>query len=121
MTRWCIISSTYRINDSFAVSFVADATNESTEQKQRDAKAFVSSKIAKLRVNRIDFDAQSDTLVRTNVVYADKEYRRDLVATWVPDPNCPLVPSVITDAVVAVPVEDDPPGQVVAEGSRGFY
>ena len=32
-----------------------------------------------------------------------------------PDPNIPLVPSVITDAVVAVPVSESP-GQVVAEG-----
>ena len=49
------------------------------------------------------------------MVYAEKEYRRDLVASWVPDPNVPVVPPVITDAVVAVPLEDSP-GQVVAEG-----
>ena len=110
-----------KINDSFAVSFVADVNGGSTGQKQADAQAFVASKIAKLRVNRKDFDAQGETLVKTNVVYADKEYRRDLVATWVPDPNSPTVPSVITDAVVAVPVEEESPGQVVAEGNAAFY
>ena len=48
-------------------------------------------------------------------MYAEKEYRRDLVARWVPDPDTPSVPSIITDAVVAVPLEEAP-GQVVAEG-----
>ena len=110
-----------KINDSFAVSFVADVKGDSTWQKQADAKAFVASKIAKLKVNRMDFDAQSETLVKTNIVYADKEYRRDLVATWVPDRHTPTVPSVITDAVVAVPMEEDDPGQVVAEGVATFY
>ena len=109
-----------KINDSFAVSFVADVKGDSTGQKQTDAKAFVASKIAKLKVNRADFDVQGETLVKTNVVYADKEYRRDLVATWVPDRNIPIVPSVITDAVVAVPVEEDDPGRVVAEGVGAF-
>lgn len=104
-----------KINDSFAVSFVAAATGESTEKQQAEAKEFVSSKIAKLKVNRREFDAQADTLVKTNVVYAEREYRRELVASWVPDPNTPSVPSVITDAVVAVPLEESP-GQVVAEG-----
>ena len=110
-----------KINDSFAVSFVADVKGNATGQKQADAKAFVASKIAKLKVNRVDFDAQSEILVKTNVVYADNEYRRDLVATWVPDRNTPIVPSVITDAVVAVPVEEDGPGQIVAEGDGAFY
>ena len=49
------------------------------------------------------------------MVYAEKEYRRILVASWVPDPNVPVVAPVITDAVVAVPLEDSS-GQVVAEG-----
>lgn len=105
-----------KINDSFAVSFVANGAGEATGQEQADAKSFVTSKIAKLRVSRIDFDAQSEMLVKTNVVYADKEYRRDLIATWVPDPNCPVVPSVIADAVVADPVDEDSPRRVIAEG-----
>ena len=104
-----------KINDSFAVSFVADVRGDQTEQQQTEAKAFVASKIAKLKVDRREFDAQGEALVKSNVVYADKEYRRDLVASWVPDPNTPVVPTVITDVVVAVPLEESP-GEVVAEG-----
>ena len=104
-----------KINDSCAVSFVADVKGDGADQQQTEAKSFVASKIAKLKVNRREFDKQSEALVRSNVVYADKVYRRDLVASWVPDPNTPVVPSVITDAVVAVPLEESP-GQVVAEG-----
>ena len=104
-----------KINDSFAVSFVTDVQGDDTEKAQNQAKSFVASKIAKLKVDRREFDEQSRALVTSNVVYADKEYRRDLVATWVPDPNTPAVPSVITDAVVAVPLQESP-GQVVAEG-----
>ena len=54
-------------------------------------------------------------MVRTNEVYKNKIYRRDLVASWVPGPKTPDVPSVITDAVVSVPLEESP-GQVIAEG-----
>ena len=104
-----------KINESFAVSFVGAANNDQTDEQQAKAKEFVASKIAKLKVDRREFDAQSEALVKSNVVYADKEYRRDLVASWVPDPDTPAVPSVITDAVVAVPLEESP-GQVVAEG-----
>ena len=104
-----------KINDSFAVSFVADVKGDANGQQQSDAKAFVASEIAKLKVHRMEFDAQSEALVKSNVVYKDKTYRRDLVATWVPDPKTPAVPSVITDAVVAVPLEESP-GHVVAEG-----
>ena len=38
-----------------------------------------------------------------------------MVASWVPDPSVPVVPRVITDVVVAVPL-DEGAGQVVAEG-----
>ena len=53
-------------------------------------------------------------MTKFNKVYHEKEYRRDLVASWVPDPNEPIVPRVITDAVVAVPL-DESPGKVVEE------
>ena len=46
---------------------------------------------------------------------ANKEYRRDLVASWAPDPDVPVAPRVITDSAVAVPLEESP-GKDVAEG-----
>ena len=104
-----------KINDSFAVSFVTAQSTDEPDQQQSRAKEFVASKVAKLKVDRREFDRQALALRKTNVVYADAEYRRELVASWVPDPDVPLVPSVITDSVVAVPLEDSP-GQVVAEG-----
>jgi hypothetical protein len=104
-----------KINDTFAVSFVTATNGNPPDQQQAEAKAFVSSKIAKLKVDRREFDLQAETLIQTNVVYADKKYRHDLVASWVPDPNTPTVPSVITDAIVAVPLEESP-GKVVADG-----
>ena len=91
-------------------------TDGADQQQQQQAKAKATvSKIAKLKVNRLEFDTQSDALVRTNEVYKNKIYRRDLVASWVPDRKTPLVPSVITDAVVSVPLEESL-GQVIAEG-----
>ena len=42
-----------------------------------------------------------------------QEYRADLVAEWCPDANDPVVPQIIMDTVVAVPLEKDP-GKVVA-------
>jgi len=47
---------------------------------------------------------------------ANKEYRRDLVASWAPDPDVPVAPRVITDSAVAVPLEESP-GKDVAEGT----
>ena len=85
------------------------------EQQQAHAKDFVSSKIAKLKVDRREFDSQAEALTKFNVVYADKDYRKDLVASWVPDTETPVVPRVITDSVVAVPLEESP-GTVGAEG-----
>ena len=38
-----------------------------------------------------------------------------VVASWVLDPGVPVVPSVVLDSVVAVPLESSP-GEVVAEG-----
>ena len=99
-----------QVNKSFAVSFVA--TN-STEQAH--AQEFVKTKIAKLKVDRLEFDRQAEVLTQTNIVYKDKEYRKDLVAHWVPDPAVPVVPPIVVDAVVAVPLEGSP-GTVVAEG-----
>ena len=63
----------------------------------------------------MEFDQQAEALTTYNVVYSDKEYNRELVARWVPDPEEAVVPQLILDAVVAVPLETDP-GEVVAEG-----
>ena len=49
------------------------------------------SKIAKLIVDRRDYDAQAEALKQTNVVFASATYAADLVAAWVPDPNEPTV------------------------------
>ena len=78
-----------KINDSFAVSFVAAENFDQPEQRQTHAKEFVSSKIAKLKVDRREFDSQAEALTKFNMVYAEKEYRKDLVASWVPDANTP--------------------------------
>jgi hypothetical protein len=75
----------------------------------------VASKIAKFKVDRNEFDRQAEDLTSHNVVYQNKQYKRELVARWVPDPRSPAVPSIITDAVIAVPLEANP-GEVVAEG-----
>ena len=76
----------------------------------------MSTKIAKLKVDRREFDAQAAALQKSNEVYhREATYDKDLLASWVPDPNVPVVPSVVLDAVLAVPLEDSP-GQVVAEG-----
>ena len=66
-------------------------------------------------VDRRAFDAQADALASTNIVYSTRTYDNDLVASWAPDPQVPVVPPVILDAVVGVPLEESP-GQVVAEG-----
>ena len=102
-----------RINESFAVTFVGAPT---AGDAQAQAKEFVATKIAKLKVDRREFDAQAVALQKYNEVYhREATYDQDLLASWVPDPNVPVVPSVVLDAVLAVPLEDSP-GQVVAEG-----
>ena len=107
-----------KINDSFAVSFVAaEDVDKSEQQQQTRAEDFVKSKIAKLKVDRREFDSQAEALTKFNKVYAENkvEYRKDLVASWVPDIETPVVPRVITDAVVAGPLGESP-GTIVAEG-----
>lgn len=97
-------------NNSFAVSFVG-----AEDMNQAQAQEFVKAKVAKLKVDRREFDLQAEALTKSNVVFSDKEYRRDLVSSWVPDPRVPVVPQVLLDRVVAVPLEGSP-GEVVAEG-----
>ena len=81
----------------------------------RQMKKFVSSKVAKLKVDRLEFERQAQALINYNEVYKDKTYRSDLVDSWVPDPQVPVVLSVVLNAVVAVPLEESP-GEAVAEG-----
>ena len=59
-----------KVSDSFAVSFVSSESVEQPDQHQARAKAFVSSKIAKLKVDRREFDSQAEHLTKSNVVYA---------------------------------------------------
>ena len=96
------------VTDVFAVSFVKavePASEETGSGAQTDALQHegltadqasatraarnVVSKIAKLKVNRRDFDAQGQALQKTNVVYASAVYEADLVATWVPNSEEP--------------------------------
>ena len=71
--------------------------------------------IAKLKVDRSEFDKQAAALQQTNVVYKNTEYKADLLATWIPEATTPQVPQIILDTVVAVPLQDDP-GKVIASG-----
>ena len=63
--------------------------------------------IAKLKVNRGEFDRQARRLQAHNVVYKETEYREDLVARWCPDRHVPRVPPPILDNVVAIPPDGD--------------
>ena len=74
---------------------------------QSDAKKRVKG-IAKLKVDRREFDEQARKLQEWNVVYEHTQYQEQLVAQWCPDPNIPEVPQIIVDNVVAIPVEEDP-------------
>ena len=122
------------MGESFAVSFVAtpSMTVEADDQdpalttlrgeglNATDARAQLYarrtvSKIAKLQLNRREFDDQAALLKETNVVYREAEYREDLVAKWVPDKENPAVPNIILDKVVAVPLEGDA-GTVISSG-----
>ena len=54
------------------------------------------SKIAKLKVDKAEFDRQAAALTNTNVVFNEvAEYDEALVASWVPDPATPVVPQLI--------------------------
>ena len=127
--------ATRNLAKTFAVSFVAgpDQTVEhptvdddqhdgltqeglspQDRQTTRNARRVVS-KIAKLKVDREEFDQQANTLKETNVVFHETQYDAALVAKWVPDPKEPVVPDVIINAVVVVPRVEDA-GMVVATG-----
>ena len=122
------------LGESFAVSFVTTPSMTAEADDQDPALATLReeglnapaaraqscarktvSKIAKLRLDRREFDDQAAQLKRTNVVYRDAEYREDLVAAWVPDRESPAVPNIILDKVVAVPIEGDA-GTVISSG-----
>ena len=89
------------------------------EQRTRQLTALrVVKGIAKLTVNRAEFDAQAAALKATSVVFKNAEYRSDLVASWCPEEHVPRVPPPILQCVAAVPPGaedvDDPAGQVLA-------
>jgi hypothetical protein len=98
-----------------------EGLDEAAQVAQLTAKRVVKG-IAKLKVNRVEFDEQAHTLMQTNVVYKGKQYRDDVVARWCPDKLVPTVPPIIIDSVVAVPHdpedegENGPAGRVVASG-----
>ena len=119
------------VQDSFAVTFVGklesygatsshdssldhNGLDKETQKMQSEAKKRVKG-IAKLKVDRREFDAQAQRLQEWNVVHENTQYQQQLVAQWCPDPNIPEVPQIIVDNVVAIPVEEDP-GKIVASG-----
>ena len=83
--------------------------------KQQDAARRAVRGIARLKVNRAEFDSQAQALRATNVVYKNTTYDAALVAQWCPEPLTPQVPPVVLDSVVAVPL-DESPGEIVAAG-----
>jgi len=94
------------------------------EQRLRQLAALRAVKgIAKLTVARAEFDAQAAALQRTNVVYKNTTYNRELVASWCPQEHEPRVPPPLLQAVLAVPPDAeggadslDPAGKVLASG-----
>ena len=101
-----------QVNDSFAVSFVAASA---AGDPRAQAREFASAKMAKPEVNRREFDAQAAALTTSNVVFAEKTRDKDLVARRAPDPDAPVAPHVIADAVAVVPLEESH-GRAVAKG-----
>jgi hypothetical protein len=95
--------------------------DEAAQAAQLAAKRVVKG-IAKLKVDRAEFDAQAAELINTSVVYMGKTYANDVVARWCADKHVLTVPQMIVDSVVAVPHDpeaggdDDPAGRVVASG-----
>ena len=49
-------------------------------------------------------------------MYQVATYDAGLVAQWCPDPKEPVVPPILVENVVAIPLEEDDPGAVVASG-----
>ena len=100
---------------SIVESFAITVCGPLEVHQQEEAKKAVS-KIAKLMVNREEFVKQARALSDTNVVYRDTACDEKLLATWCPDPATSVVPPPVLDAVVAVPLDSDSPGTVLAEG-----
>lgn len=96
---------------SLAVTFVA-ATRDASQDNARKA----VSKIAKLMLDRKEFEEQARWLTQHNIVYEDVHYNGGLVASWVPDPAQPRVPEPVLDVVVALPM-DEAPGRVANSGA----
>ena len=104
------------LRHSFAVSFVTCDSELAADVEASTVKAkVVVSKIAKLMVDRSEFDEQAAMLQDMNCVYREAVYDKQLVAFWVPDPDKSIVPPTILDRVVAVPCQGNP-GTVVASG-----
>ena len=123
------------VQGQFAVSFVGkldhepcaedldhghraqDGLSPDAEAAQLAAKRAVKG-IARLKVSRSEFDAQAHKLRATNVVYAEAEYKSNLVARWCPARDVPAVPPIIIDNVIAVPPDRDEDPDVIGGGGR---
>ena len=63
---------------------------------QLDARQRVKG-IAKLKIDRREFDEQAQRLKDWNVAYENAQYEEQLVAQWCPDIDTPQVPPTIVD------------------------
>ena len=107
--------------DPIETAELFDGSGLDEEQRTRQLAALrIVKGIAKLTVNRAEFDAQAAALKATSVVFKNAEYRSDLVASWCPEEHVPRVPPPVLECVVAVPLgtedTDDTGGLVVASG-----
>ena len=92
-----------------------DGLDEDAQARERDVRRRVS-RIARLQIHKEEFDEQAAVLQRTNRVYAEATYDGDLVASWCSGSSAGVVPPPILDSAVSVPIDEEGPGLVVAEG-----
>ena len=101
-----------KLNDAFAITFCTDLP-----QDGQDSGRAAVSKIVGLRLKKNLFLQQAERLLATNPVYAAgvKEINRELLTEWMAGAE-ELVPPVVLDCVVSVPVGEEGPGIMRQEG-----
>ena len=96
------------LQGEFAVSFVGklepqqDCSEDALTQEGLDAgeqaRQLAARRavkgIAKLTVNRPEFDRQAAALQSSNPVYMRARYRDDIVALWCPEKDAPATPGI---------------------------
>ena len=101
-----------KLNDAFAITFCTDLP-----QDGQDSGRAAVSKIVELRLKKNLFLQQAERLLATNPVYATgvEEINRELLTEWMAGAE-ELVPPVVLDCVVSVPVGEEGPGIMRQEG-----